>query len=70
MHIKLGTPDLTEELVRFLRRMGYRAHEVDYGVVEVEADDAGGEAQLDSYLRIWQQVHSRADFELDPVRAA
>jgi hypothetical protein len=70
VRIKLGTPDLTEELVRFLRRMGYRAHEVDYGVVEVEADAAGGKSQLDSYLRIWQQVHSRADFELDPARAA
>ena len=70
MRIKLGTPDLTEELVRFLRRMGYRAHEVDYGVVEVDADAAGSESQLDSYLRIWQQVHSRADLELDPARAA
>jgi hypothetical protein len=69
--ITLRTPDLTEELVRFLRGMGYRALEVDYGVVEVEADaDRGGPSQLDAYLRIWQQVHSRAAFELAPARAA
>ena len=47
MHIRLRTPDLTEELVRFLSRMGYRAREVDYGVVAVDGDaDRDGEQLL------------------------
>jgi hypothetical protein len=69
VHIRLRTPDLTEELVRFLRRMGFRAREIDYGVVAVETDAERGHSHLDAYLRIWQQVHVRAAFELD-VRAA
>jgi hypothetical protein len=69
VHIRLRTPDLTEELVRFLRRMGFRAREIDYGVVAVEPDEKRGHARLDEYLRIWQQVHVRAAFELEP-RAA
>ena len=69
VHIRLQTPDLTEELVRFLRRMGFRAHEIDYGVVAVEPDRERSEAHLDAYLRIWQRVHSRAAFELE-TRAA
>ena len=62
--VRLGTPDLTEELVRFLRRMGYRAREVDYGVVAVDAADFDP-VQLSDYLRIWQRVHARATVELD-----
>lgn len=63
-HVRLRTPDLTEELVRFLRRMGYMAHEVDYGVVAVGGDDVD-RAQLRDYLRIWQRVNARAAVELD-----
>ena len=62
--VRLRTPDLTEELVRFLRRMGYAAHEVDYGVVAVDVDDVD-RAQLRDYLRIWQRVNARAAVELD-----
>ena len=70
MHIRLRTPDLTEELVRFLSRMGYRAREVDYGVVAVDGDaDRDGE-QLLGYLRVWQRVHARAAFELEGETAA
>jgi hypothetical protein len=68
VHIRLRTPDLTEELVRFLRRMGFCAREIDYGVVAVEPDEER-HSRLDEYLRIWQQVHVRAAFELEP-RAA
>lgn len=64
MHVRLHTPDLTEELVRFLRRMGYTAREVDYGVVAVGGDDAD-HAHLRDYLRIWQGVNVRAAVELD-----
>jgi hypothetical protein len=72
VHIRLRTPDLTEELVRFLRRMGFRAREIDYGVVAVEPNDDRRDSHLDAYLRIWQQVHVRGALELDPapVRAA
>ena len=63
-HVRLRTPDLTEELVRFLRRMGYTAREVDYGVVAVESDDVD-RAHLRDYLRIWQGVNARAAVELD-----
>ena len=64
VRVRLRTPDLTEELVRFLRRMGYTAREVDYGVVAVESD-ALDRAHLRDYLRIWQRVHVRAAVELD-----
>jgi ribosomal protein S16 len=65
MHVRLRTPDLTEELVRFLSRMGYRAREVDYGVVAVDADaDRDGEHLL-GYLRVWQRVNARAAFEVE-----
>jgi hypothetical protein len=63
-HIRLRTPDLTEELVRFLRRMGYAASEVDYGVVAVDGDEVD-RAHLRDYLRIWQRVNARAAVELD-----
>ena len=63
-HVRLRTPDLTEELVRFLRRMGYTAREVDYGVVAVGADEAD-RAHLRDHLRIWQGVNARAAVELD-----
>jgi len=63
-HVRLRTPDLTEELVRFLRRLGYTAREVDYGVVAVGGDDVD-RAHLSDYLRIWQGVNARADVELD-----
>ena len=53
-----------EELVRFLRRMGYTAREVDYGVVAVESDDVD-RAHLRDYLRIWQGVNGRAAVDLD-----
>ena len=69
MRIRLQTPDLTEELVRFLRRLGFRAHEIDYGVVAVEPDGERSDAHLGAYLRIWQRVNSRAAFELE-TRAA
>ena len=70
MHIRLRTPDLTEELVRFLSRMGYRASEVDYGVVAVDAAaDRDGEHLL-GYLRVWQRVHPRASFEVEGETAA
>jgi hypothetical protein len=69
VQIRLRTPDLTEELVRFLRRMGFRAREIDYGVVAVEPDGERNDSHLDAYLRIWQQVHARATLELEP-RAA
>ena len=62
--VRLRTPDLTEELVRFLRRMSFPAREVDYGVVEVEADVAD-QGQLRDYLRIWQGVNARAAVELE-----
>ena len=65
MHVRLRTPDLTEELVRFLSRMGYRAHEVDYGVVAVDAAEGHDEEHLLGYLRIWQRVHARAAFEVE-----
>ena len=63
-HVRLRTPDLTEELVRFLRRLGYTAREVDYGVVAVGGDDVD-RAHLSDYLRIWQGVNARAAVELD-----
>ena len=70
MHVRLRTPDLTEELVRFLSRMGYRALEVDYGVVAVETNaDRDGEHLL-GYLRVWQRVNARAAFELEGEPAA
>jgi hypothetical protein len=64
VHVRLHTPDLTEELVRFLRHMGLAAREVDYGVVEVVIDGLDAD-QLRDYLRIWQGVHVRAAVELD-----
>ena len=64
VRVRLRTPDLTEELVRFLRRMGYSAREVDYGVVDVESE-ALDRAHLRDYLQIWQRVHVRAAVELD-----
>jgi hypothetical protein len=64
LRVRLRTPDLTEELVRFLRRMGYTAREVDYGVVSVEGD-ALDRSHLSDYLRIWQRVHVRAAVELE-----
>jgi hypothetical protein len=68
LHVRLRTPDLTEELVRFLRRMGYPAREVDYGLVAVESDGAG-RAHLCDYLRIWQRVNARGAVELVPAPA-
>jgi hypothetical protein len=65
VRIRLRTPDLTEELVRFLRRMGWPAAEVDYGLVEVQPHGGGDESQLDAYLRIWRRVHPRATVELE-----
>ena len=65
MHVRLRTPDLTEELVRFLRRMGWRAAEIDYGLVLVDPDGDVDESQLDGYLRIWRRVHPRAAVELE-----
>lgn len=66
MRIRLRTPDLTEDLVRFLRRMGWPAREVDYGVVAVEPHGEADEPeQLDAHLRIWRRVHPRATVELD-----
>jgi hypothetical protein len=69
VRIRLRTPDLTEELVRFLRRMGFDAGEVDYGVVAVEplGEAALDEASVDAYIRIWQRVHARAAVELEPA---
>jgi hypothetical protein len=69
VQIRLRTPDLTEELVRFLRRMGFRAREIDYGVVAVESDGERSDSHLAAYLRIWQQVHVRGALDLEP-RAA
>ncbi len=69
MHIRLRTPDLTEELVRFLRRMGLHAREIDYGVVAVESDGERTAKEVREYLRVWQQVHVRADFDLEPLAA-
>ena len=65
MHVRLRTPDLTEELVRFLRRMGLRAREVGYGLVEVESPAGVDQSHLEGYLRIWQRVHARATVELE-----
>ena len=70
MHIRLRTPDLTEELVRYLGRMGFRAREVDYGVVEVQTGPGLTEAHLGSYLRIWERVNARGAAELELVAAA
>jgi hypothetical protein len=55
--------------VRFLRRMGFSADEVDYGVVAVEphVDADLDAASLDGYLRIWQRVHARAAVDLEPA---
>ena len=67
MRVRVRTPALTEELVRFLRRMGVRATEVDYGIVAVEPSAAVTEASVRDYLRIWQGVHARAAVELEHV---
>ena len=55
--------------MRFLRRMGFSADEVDYGVVAVEpdADTELDATSLVAYLRIWQRVHARATVELEPA---
>jgi hypothetical protein len=70
LRIRVRTPALTEELVRFLRRMGVRAAEVDYGIVAVEPSAAVDEASVRDYLRIWQGVHARAAVELEPAATA
>ena len=69
VRVRLRTPDLTEELVRFLRRLGWPAREVDYGLVEVDADGGLDEEQLAGYLRIWRRVHPRAAVELETASA-
>jgi hypothetical protein len=70
MRIRLRTPNLTEELVRFLRRMGVRAEEVDYGVVAIASNSSVDEMSLRAYLRIWQGVHDRAAVEVEPATPA
>jgi hypothetical protein len=62
--VRLRTPALTEELVRFLRRLGYGAREVDYGLVEV-ASGGLGRARLREHLEIWQRVHGLAALDLE-----
>jgi hypothetical protein len=45
--------------------MGFRAREVDYGVVEVESAADIDESHLDGYLGIWRRVHARATVEVE-----
>jgi len=61
--VRLRMPSLTEELVRYLRRMGFRATEIDYGVVEIERGTRSGEADVEACLAIWQRLHEPARFE-------
>ena len=56
--LTLDAPRLTEELVRYLRRLGFDAREVDYAVIEVES--ATREVDLDACLAIWERVHAPA----------
>ena len=61
--VRLRMPSLTEELVRYLRRMGFGASEVDYGVVEIERGARSGVADVEACLAIWQRLHEPARFE-------
>ena len=70
MHIRLKTPDLTEELVRFLGRLGMPAREVDYGLVEVDSTVGVDEVHHAGCLRIWERVNARATVVLELAPAA
>ena len=56
-------PAHVESLLRFLRRMGFGAQEVDYAVVEVEAEGAA-RLKVVPYLRIWESVESEREVKI------
>jgi len=55
--VVLDVPARTEDLVRYLRRLGFAAEEVDYGVLAIDGPRRGGELDLDACLGIWERVH-------------
>ncbi len=56
-------PAHVESLVRFLRRMGFPADEVDYAVVEVKAEGAA-RLKVARYLRVWESVESAREVKI------
>jgi hypothetical protein len=55
-----AAPHRVDDLLRFLRRMGYVAEEVEPGVVSVERGSVIGvlDLKLTLHLRIWSSVNA------------
>jgi hypothetical protein len=63
-----AAPDRVDDLLRFLREMGYVVEEVDYGVVAVERGSVKGvlALRLARDIRVWNAVN-KTDARIVPV---
>ena len=63
-----AAPDRVDDLLRFLREMGYVVEEVDYGVVAVERGSVTGvlALRLARDIRVWNAVN-KTDARIVPV---
>ena len=58
MRISATPPHRTPDLLRFLRRMGHSADEVDYAVVEVDLETLEDALTLSRRLLVWGAVNA------------
>jgi hypothetical protein len=58
MHISVA-PNRVDDLLRFLRQMGYVPKEIDFGVVAVERGKRDGDSrlQLARHVHVWNAVN-------------
>jgi hypothetical protein len=54
--VRISNPQLVDDLVRFLKRMGFTVDECDYDAVRVERLSEGAEAVLEARLQLYVQV--------------
>lgn len=67
--ITLDQPAQADDLLRFLRRMGFDAVEADYGTIEARlpgAEPAGARTQLQLYVGVWHATHDACRVTISP----
>jgi len=69
--VRISNPHLVDDLVRFLKRMGFTVDECDYDAVCVElvgeGADAVLEARLQLYVQVWQATRGDVSAVVEPV---
>jgi hypothetical protein len=67
--ISLDQPALADDLLRFLRRMGFEANEVGYGTIAAHVPaghPTSARTQLELYIGVWRATRGAVGVTVEP----